>query len=420
MQSKVLESSYKIRENCRLCGSKDIKTAFSMAPIPQGDAYLPYERRHETNELFPNDIMLCSTCGNLQTGIDVNVDSIYENYLWTTSASPGLVASYKAYVDDVVTRFFPSGAQKKFAVEFGSNDGTFVKLLKDKGMNVLAVEPAKNLAIRSNNDGIETINDFFNPQLALSIKEEKGQADLIIGNHVFPNSNDVEPIAEAIKQLLDKNGVAVIQVFYLYDVIKSDLLENFNHEHLSYLYVRPLQNLFSRYGMTLFDVQHVATKGGSIRCFIQHKDGPHKITPAVDQFIKQEEELGLHRLEIYQTVNEKIKELKQNFKSFFENCKSQNKTIAAYGTSIGATVFTYQYDLGKHIQFFVDDDPVRHGLVTPGHHLPVKAPDYIYEAKPDYIVVMAPLYADNIIGKHKKFLEQGGHFVKFRPKFEIV
>lgn len=419
MPTSTKTKNYSVRTTCRLCESANLGTAFSLVSIPEGDRYVSPERKEETTDLYPHDIMFCRDCGNLQTGIDVNVASIYDDYLWTTSISPGLVSSYAEYVDELVKTHF-NDAPKGLAVEFGSNDGTFLKFLSQKGFRVVAVEPAKNLATRTASEGITTINDFFGPNVARQIREEHGLPELIVGNHVFPNANDVAPMAAAAKELLAPNGVMCIQVFYLYDVLKNDLLENFNHEHLSYFYVRTIQKFFARHGLELFDVKLVPTKGGSVRCFIQHKGGPRAVSPIVAELIAKEEAAGLHQIETYRSVAQQISEVRQKFQDFIAKAESEGKRIAAYGTSIGATVFTYQYGLGEAIDFFVDDDPVRHGKVTPGYHIPVKSPESIYTEKPDFVIAMAPLYADIIIGKHQEFLKRGGHFVKFRPKFEII
>ena len=237
---------------------------------------------------------------------------------------------------------------------------------------------------------------------------------------MFANINDVDGILAGVKRLLRPEGVFVIQVFYLYDVVKSCLLENFNHEHPSYYFVKSLRSFFERNGMELFDVEHVAAKGGSIRCFIQFKGGKNAVTPRVAETIAREEALGLGTLGAYRSLIDHIETTRAEFRKLIEACRKSGKKIAAYGTSIGATIFTYQYDLGDAIEFFVDDDPARHGLLSPGHRIPVLAPEALYEKKPDYVIAMAPLYADLIIAKHKRFSEAGGRFIKFRPKFEVI
>ena len=262
---------FRPRLTCRLCGSTSLELVVPMEAIPQGDGYTPPQDAAKTKFLFPHGANFCRDCGHVQTTIDVDQSFIYRHYIWTTGISPGLAESYRSYVGDLASRFFPG--TKGFAVELGSNDGTFSKHLQGQGFQVLGVEPAENLAARANASGVESISEFFTQSLADKIAREKGKADLIVANHVFANINDNDEIIRGVKALLKPDGVFSVQVFYLYDVMRSFLLENFNHEHPSYMYVRSLRQFFDRYGMELFDVMRVDTKGGSIRCFVQHKGG---------------------------------------------------------------------------------------------------------------------------------------------------
>ena len=419
MNARVdLSTKVKPRLTCRLCASKDLELVVPMEAIPQGDGYVPPERVEETKYLFPHGANFCRTCGHVQTTVDVDQSFIYKHYIWTTGISPGLAASYKQYVDELATRFFPNGGA--FATEIGCNDGTFTRIMRDRGFKVLGVEPAANLAERLTKDGIDVVCDFFTEKVAKDIIKTRGQADLIVANHVFANINDNDEIIRGVKTLLKPDGVFSVQVFYLYDVMRSFLLENFNHEHPSYMYVRALRQFFDRFGMELFDVKRVETKGGSIRCFVQHKGGNRAIGPGVKELIDKEEAMGLHKAETYKLLRDHISETRANFAKQLAPLKKAGKKIAAYGTSIGATVFTYQYHLGEFIDFFVDDDKSRHGLVTPGFGIPVYSSDAIYERKPDVVVITAPLYADIIIGKHQKYLDQGGKFMVFRPAFKVI
>lgn len=411
-------AAVRARLTCRLCNSTALELVVPMEAIPQGDGYVPPAKVNETRFLFPHGANFCRACGHVQTTVDVDQSFIYRHYIWTTGISPGLAESYRSYVDDLVVKFFPGG--KGFAVELGSNDGTFSKHLQARGFKVLGIEPAENLAKRANGAGVESISEFFTEALARKIAADRGQADLIVANHVFANINDNDEIIRGVRALLKSDGVFSVQVFYLYDVMRSFLLENFNHEHPSYMYVRSLRQFFSRYGMELFDVMRVETKGGSIRCFVQHKGGKRPISPAVDAFVAREEAMGLHKPETYKLLRDHIAETREKFATHLAPLKKAGKKIAAYGTSIGATVFTYQYHLGEYLDFFVDDDPARLGLVTPGYGFPVRASSALYEDKPDLTVITAPLYADIIIGKHRKYLEQGGKFLVFRPEFKII
>lgn len=406
---------YSERKSCRLCHKENLKTAFEMVAIPRGDGYT---KTRKVEPQLPLDINFCTDCGHVQTAVDVHQGYIYDHYLWTTSISPGLTKSYQAYVEDVTTKYFKD--KKGFSVELGSNDGTFSLFLKEKGFKTLGIDPAKNLATLATEKGVETWPRYFNKEVAAEVIAKHGKADLVVANHMFANINDVQVITDGVKDLLSKDGLFVIQVFYLYDVVKDKLLENFNHEHPSYYYTKPLKSYFEANGFEMIDVARVAAKGGSLRCFLQLKGGPRAKSKSVEEYIAREEALKLDKLSTYEEMATHIRDTRKNFKDFFEMCRREGKTVAAYGTSIGATVFTYQYELGNDLKFFVDDDPIRHNLLTPGFNIPVYETQSIYEMNPDYVVIMAPLYADIIMQKHQDFLRKGGSFVKFRPHFEII
>lgn len=204
------------------------------------------------------------------------------------------------------------------------------------------------------------------------------------------------------------------------DVIEKNLVENFTHEHLSGFCVKPLVPFFARYGLELFDVQRVSAKAGSIRCFVQHENGPNKIDKSVAATIAYEESIGMDRKDRHDSIAGFITKIKSKLHGLLDPAVAQGKTLAAFGTSTGATTFSFNYDLGKLLSFFVDDDPYRHNLVSPALHIPVLPSKAIYERKPDYVIILAPLYADIIMRKNQQYLEQGGTFVKIWPEFETI
>lgn len=401
------------RIDCRLCHKRSLVLAFPMEPIPRGDGYT---KDKVSEPLLPLDIMFCQRCGHVQISHDVDQSYIYENYLWKTAISPGLVASYEEYVTQFILDYSPRG--RGFAVELGSNDGSFSAHLKTRGFKTLGIDPAKEIAAQATKNGLETLPIFFNKLTAQAVLKEYGKASFIFANHMFANINDVQGIVDGVKELLAPDGLFTIQVFYLYDVIKDKLLENFNHEHPSYFYVKTLKAYFDAQGFEMIGAERVNTKGGSIRCVMQRKGGnhPHGVNYAgVEALIEKEEKLGLDQLATYAHMTKHIQTIRAQFKDFFKMARLEGKKVAGYGTSIGATVFTYQYDLGGDLQFLVDDDPIRQGLLNPGYSIPVKHPDAIYAEHIDYVIILAPLYADQIVKRHKKFIDQGGKFLCFRP-----
>ncbi|HEX6513869.1 MAG TPA: class I SAM-dependent methyltransferase, partial [Chloroflexota bacterium] len=403
---------------CRLCSSPDLQVALPLVPTPMGDKYVPYERRHEVVDELPLDINICGNCGHLQTSVVANPIVLYKHYLSRPAAvNAGLSDLFRSYCEDLLERFIPKDGG--FAVELGSNDGIFSRFLQDRGVKTLGVEPALNLAEQATQAGVRTIPDFFSSELAGRIRAEDGPANVVVANHMLANVDDADDFMKGVRGLLAPEGIFAMQTFYMRDVLQKKLLENFNHEHLSYFYVRSLSLFFERHGMQLFDVQHVPAKGGSIRLFAQLKGGSRAVKPVVHEMIAEEERLGMPHAETYAEIKDFIAGTREQLQRLLGPCRTSGQTVAAYGTSIGATTFTYQYGLGDLIQFYVDDDSYRQNLVSPGLHIPVVAPNALLERKPEYVIMLAPLYADQIIAKNEAYLDQGGTFVLIWPEFAI-
>jgi hypothetical protein len=237
---------------------------------------------------------------------------------------------------------------------------------------------------------------------------------------MFANVPTSSDFMKGVKHLLTDDGVFVMQTNYHVDVFEKNLIENFTHEHLSYFYVKPFKGFVERHGLELIDVQRVSAKAGSIRWFVQKKGGPHPHKNSVAELIALEERLGVFNTETYQKTLDFILQMKVQLHEILAPVKQHGKSIAGFGTSTGATTFSFNYDLGHIFDFFVDDDKYRHNLVSPLYHIPVFPSQAIYDKKPEYVVVLAPLYADIIIKKNLDYLKQGGKFIKIWPQFEII
>jgi hypothetical protein len=412
-------NNFTLVKHCKLCGAAELDTVLNLTPLPIGDRYVPEAEKMNVVDTHPIDIMMCQACGHYQNSGFVNPEQIYAHYLSRpATTNPVLSGAYKEYVDYLLDQFSEGG--EVFVIEAGSNDGAFIGYLQEKGAKVLGVEPSPNLSVQANDHGIPTVHDYFSLECAEKIKEEHGGADYFIANHTFSNIIDLDDFVRGVKHLIAPHGVFSMQTHYHLDVIEKNLVENFTHEHLSGFYVKPLVPFFARYGLELFDVQRVSAKAGSIRCFVQHKNGPNSLNDSVVETIAYEESIGMDRKDRHDSIAAFITKIKSNLHGLLDPAVAQGKTVAAFGTSTGATTFSFNYDLGKLLSFFVDDDPYRHNLVSPAQHIPVFPSKTIYEQKPDYVIILAPLYADIIMKKNQQYLEQGGTFIKIWPVFEVI
>jgi len=409
---------YYDRKDCRLCGSTDLHIAMPLKPTPVGDKYLPSERRDETRETIPLDLLLCGGCGHLQTGAVTNPEIIYKHYLSRPAAvNATLSDAYRGYGESIMRDINPS--KDSLIVELGSNDGRFLNFFHEKGIPVQGVDPADNLAKAATESGVDTIPTFFTAELGRQIRQDRGPASVVITNFAYANMDDLNDVTHGVSQLLAPDGVFMFETNYRVDIFQKDLLETINHEHLSYFAAKPLSSYFPRHGMELINVEHVPSKGGSIRCTAQLAGGRRPVSSNVAEHIAMEEKLGIYRTEFYQSASARVSSVRNEMGTFLSDAKEKGQGVAGYGTSIGATIFTYQLDLGESIKFFVDDDPYRQNLVSPGYHIPVVSAQELLNQKPDYTLIMAPLYAEQITGKNQAYVDQGGHFVIIWPEVEV-
>lgn len=406
------------RKNCRLCGSRNIEMVLHLTPTPSGDAYVTTEKLQEKQELYPLDIMLCMDCGHSQLSVIVDPEILYKNYIYTTSISIGLLEHFKEYAKSEVERIKP--AKGSFVLDIGSNDGTLLTYFKSYGLKVLGVDPAPVSKTVVKERGVETLTGYFTSQLAEKIKKDKGPASIITANNVFANIDDLSDIMKGIKSLLADDGVFILETSYLLPVVQKLLIETIFHEHISYFSVKPLKSFFENYGMELFDVKEVSTKGGSIRCCAQLAGGKRPISGSVEEIISIEEENNIHKKEGFEKFYSRIDSIKGELIKLLKELRDKGKKIAGYGASVGVTTLIFFFDIRPYVEYLIDDNPARHNLFSPGYHIPVLSSDAIDEKHPDYIVIFAWGYADIIIKKNRKFIDNGGQFIIPLPDVKTI
>jgi SAM-dependent methyltransferase len=404
---------FKLATSCRLCGCKHISVLMPLEPMPPGDLYKK-TKALSSIPVTPADVQFCSECGHIQFSCAVSPDVLYHNYLSRpASTNTNLSDIYEAYADEI-----RDYAGRGRVVEIGSNDGLFLEALKKRGVDAVGIEPARNLHdFAVTNRQVKSVNEYFSEHLL--VEYDLLDCDVIFANHSLSNIEDINGFACGVAKGLKSGGVFIVQTFYQLEVFNKLLIENYNHEHLSYFTVRSLRKLFGNHGLTLFKACHVAAKGGSVRCYFR-KDGTESEFDGETSFLLVGED-SYERLcsDGAAKTLDYIKETSMKFSTLVAEMPN-GKKIAAYGTSIGATVFTYQFGIASKIAAFFDDDPLRQGLFSPGFGVQVLSGGLLSAAEYPICIIMAPLYSDQIIHKNKEYLDAGGRFVKFWPKYEVI
>lgn len=414
------------RNSCRLCLSQNLNKVFALKPSPPANAWQSFAELQTPQEKFPLDVYLCESCGHVQLLDVLSPEILFSHYVYVSNTSPVFVRHFHEMAQTLYQRFILSknslrrglaenSLSRFFILEIGSNDGTLLKAfstLTFQRVKVLGIEPAVKIASRANIEGVPTWNEFFSADVASRVLKTHGQVNLIIANNVFAHMDDLIGCVQSIHDLMTPAGVFVFEVSYLLNVIRDGLFDTIYHEHLSYHSVEPLIAFFSRYGLELFDVESIPTHGGSIRCYVQKKGDAQMITPALAHFVAQEQAEGLRKPERYQSFIKKIESSKSNLLNKIKEIKSRGKTIAGYGAPAKATTLMHHFEINQNIlDFIVDDSIYKQGLFSPGFHVPVKSPEVLKQQAPDYLLLLAWNFAEDIINSKKAFTANGGRFL---------
>jgi SAM-dependent methyltransferase len=406
------------RDTCRLCGSRNLDVALKLTPTPPADAYVPAKYRDKVQQVYPLDLYLCRDCGFSQLCDVIRAESIYIDYIYETKSSLGLAEHFQRYAEAVVQRIRPPPGA--LVVDIGSNDGTLLRFFKERGLTVLGVDPAREIARTATESGIETLPAFFTEELSRQIRQGRGAVSIVTANNLFANVDQLEELTDAIGALLAPDGVFIFESFYLGDLIENMVFDFIYHEHLSCFSVAPLVAFFRRHGMELIDAERVPTKGGSLRYTVQLAGGRRPVAASVGELLTEENRRGLGRLETFKAFAAKIDVAKQELLELLRKLKQEGKTMAGYGASATTTTLIYHFELGNLLSYLVDEYSRKQNVFSPGLHLPVLPPQALIDRKTDYVVILAWRYVAPILEKNRAYRDQGGRFIVPLPKLEVL
>lgn len=404
------------KDTCRICKGSDLTRIISLGEHPPVDnftdaAHIQDEKR------YPLDVYFCGTCSLVQLLDVVAEDELFHGeYAYFSSASKPLVDHFRSYAEDVKLEYAQAG---DLVVDIGSNDGILLQFFTDT-CRVLGIEPSANVAEAARKKGIETLDGFFTTKMAKDIVLKHGKAKVISANNVFAHIDDLDEIVTAVKELLTDDGIFVSESHYLLDLIEHMEFDTIYHEHLCYYSVKPLQHLFLRFGMEVFDVQRVNSHGGSIRVFARKKSGT-PLKNSVQELLLLEEKAGLHTLERFNSLEKDAEAIRDKLVSLVRGFRKEGKVVTAYGAPAkSGTLLNFCGFTADDLKYVTDTTPYKVGLLTPGSHIPVVSPDILKTDTPDYILLLAWNYKDFILEKEKELRARGTKFIIPIPNVEIV
>ena len=386
---------------------------------PLCESYLTAEQLNQMEPFYPLHVYVCEKCFLVQVQEYVSPEGIFTEYAYFSSYSDSWLAHMKAYADMIATRL--GLGRESRVVELGSNDGYLLQYFVAKGIPVLGVEPARNVAETAIARGVPTVVKLFGRQTARELAAEGVQADLVCGANVLAQVPDVNDFVGGIKLLLKPGGVVTVEFPHLLRLMEENQFDTIYHEHFSYFSFLTAERIFAAHGLTLFDVEELPTHGGSLRIYARHaNDASRPVSERATKLRAREESAGLDRLETYASFTEQVHETKRRLLEFLIATRRKGKRIAGYGApGKGNTLLNYCGIRTDFVEYTVDRNPYKHGRFLPGTHIPIYPPEKIRETRPDYVLILPWNLKDEIMEQNAYIRSWGGQFVVPIPDVRV-
>ena len=408
-------SSYR----CRFCGEPLRETFVDLGLSPLCETYIDPTQLSAPELFYPLHSFVCEKCFLVQLPEHVGPGEIFEEYAYFSSYSDSWLAHARSYVEAISSRL-NLGAHSS-VMEVASNDGYLLQYFKAKGIPVLGIEPARNVAKVALEKGIPTVISFFGQRLARELASGGKQADLLLGNNVLAHVPDINDFVAGLKLLLKPQGVITMEFPHLVRLVEKNQFDTIYHEHFSYLSFTTVEQIFVAHKLAIFDVEELATHGGSLRIYASHaEDNSKSISSSVTALRTQEAGWGITSLKPYRAFGKKVEATKRNILQFLIEAKGSGKSMAGYGApGKGNTLLNYCGIRTDFLEYTVDRSPYKQGKYTPGTRIPIFPPEHIRETKPDFLFILPWNLKDEVIAQNAFIREWSGRFVVPIPEVQL-
>ena len=404
---------------CRTCGQEDWQQVISFGELPLANNFLESASSYDDEPVYPLGIMSCRSCRLMSLTHAVDPELIFRFYTYVSPTSPSTLQQMKKIVARCGGTY--GLVPDDLVVEIGSNTGTQLQMFLDAGTRVLGIDPAENIAAIANANGIETVTEFFSRTLAEQVAERHGKASVVLGRNVFAHIDNLADVADGVRCLLALDGVFAIETTYILDMLKRKDFDTIYHEHVSYFSVGTLVDFLGQHGLRVIDVERVSMHGGSILVYAGLADGPYQRQPAVDELIALEEREGVRSDDSYRNWARDVQQMSADLARLVRGLAADGKRVAGYGAPAKGSTLLSVCGLGpSEVEFVSDTTLFKQGKVLPGTHIPVRSPGYAKAHTPDYYLLLAWNYADEIMSKEREYVEAGGKFIIPHPHPSIV
>jgi SAM-dependent methyltransferase len=405
------------RSVCRSCAAPELSVFLSLGDLPLSDGLLRNEDVAKPERRYPLDVAFCGACSLVQILKTVPPEELFgSDYPYFSSFSDALLAHSRTNVEARIADRDLDG--ESLVVELASNDGYLLQFYARRGIPVLGIDPAPGPAQAAIERGVPTLNAFFTKELAEQLRREGRRADVVHGNNVLAHVADTNGFVAGIRTILKDDGVAVIEVPYVRDLIDHCEFDTIYHEHLCYFSVHALRALFARNGLSLNHVERLSIHGGSLRLFVEPRE---QVGESVRRLLAEEERIGLTRLDYYRDFSARVQQVRTELRALLGRLKGEGRTIAAYGAAAkGAILLNYAGIGTETLEWVADRNVHKQGRFMPGVHVPIVDPARVLADRPDYLLILPWNFKDEILAQQAEYARQGGRFIVPIPRPEIV
>ena len=406
---------------CSFCDSRQMSMVMDFGEVALAGAFLKPEQ-FDQEVKFPLRVYFCHDCYAVQVVDKVQADVLFSNYFYFSSSINTLREHFRDYAKEVTLRFLDP--QTATVLEFGCNDGVLLRPLADQGIRtVIGIDPAENIVSNIDDPRVNIVNDFFTEQVASQVVAKHGEIDMILANNVYAHIPDIQGTTRAVSQALSNDGIFVFEVHYLGKVIDEMQYDMIYHEHLYYYSLLSAMKHFAQYDMMVFDIKPVPIHAGSMRFYVCKKGSTHSnsVSQEVKTLEAEERDRGFNHFEIFQRFSDNVMAHRTKLINLLENLKQSGKKIAGYGASGRAnTMIQYCGIDHDHLDYMIDDAPAKTGYYTPGSHFEIFPSSVLAKPEvPDYLLIFAWSFFDEIVKRNTSYLETGGHMILPLPKVSV-
>lgn len=402
---------------CRCCGSENMTMFLPLGEQPPANAFLKKEEL-DKEVAFDLNTHACLDCGLIQIPNRIP-DDFFRHYLYVPSASETMHRHFSTLASNLQRDYLKD--KSDLLVDVGCNDGLLLKASHDLGINTLGIDPADNIVALAKQKGLDVYGEYFNPETAKIILDKYGYAKVITTSNTFNHIDDLRSFMEGIRTLLHEDGVFIVEVPRAIEYKNKLMFDNIYHEHLSVFSVKSLQDLYTSFDMEIIDLEYIDVQGGSMRVFATARSAGNEISNTVAEWLATEKETGLYDPETYKNYKKSVDKIRDDLMLMLDKLKAEGKRVAGYGAPAKGNTLLNYYGIGPdRLPYLVDKNQLKQGLYSPGMHIPVLSVDKIMEDKPDYLLILAWNFADEIMEQQEAYRKNGGKFILPLPEPKII